>query len=427
MPSANAIASITAREILDSRGNPTVEVETHLEGGAFGRAAVPSGASTGAAEALELRDGGTRYMGKGVRSALAHIEKTIAPALLGLDATRQEAIDQIMLDLDATADKSRLGANSILVVSLSVARAGAGSTGMPLYRYLGGPTARLLPVPCLNVINGGAHASNSVDIQEFMLVPGGLPTFAEALRAGVECYQALKKVLAGRGLATNVGDEGGFAPNLATNRSALELLAEGVEAAGYKLGEEVGLALDVAATELYFEGRYRLEGRELTSEGMADYLDGLVADFPLVSIEDGMAEADWEGWTALTSKLGSRIQLVGDDLFVTNEDLLRKGIVSGAANAILIKVNQIGTLSETLHTIETAERAGYGRMISHRSGETEDSFISHLAVATNAGQIKSGAPARGERTAKYNQLLRIEESLGNDARYAGWDTFRKFK
>jgi enolase len=427
MPPSTAIAALKGREILDSRGNPTVEAEVYLSGGAFGRAAVPSGASTGSGEAVELRDGGDRYLGKGVRQALKHVESLIAPALLGADATHQEAIDQTMLDLDGTEDKSRLGANAILAVSLAVARAAASAVGLPLYRYLGGPTARLLPVPCLNVLNGGAHASNSIDIQEFMLVPGGLPSFGEALRAGVECYQSLKKVLAGRGLVTNVGDEGGFAPNLATNRAALELLAEGVEAAGYSLGDEVALALDVAATEFYTAGRYQFEGGQRTSAEMVDYLEALVDEFPLVSIEDGLAESDWEGWQSLTAKLGSRIQLVGDDLFVTNEDLLRKGITTGAGNAILIKVNQIGSLSETLHTMEIAGRAGFGRMISHRSGETEDSFIAHLAVATNAGQIKSGAPARGERTAKYNQLLRIEEALGNEARYSGWDTYRKFK
>jgi enolase len=426
MANVSSIAAIRCREILDSRGNPTVEAEVHLGDGSFGRAAVPSGASTGAREAVELRDGGSRYSGKGVQQALEHIRQDIAPQLIGLEAIRQETIDQVMLDLDGSADKSRLGANTVLAVSLAVARAAAAHSGLSLYRYLGGPAARLLPVPCLNVLNGGAHAANSVDIQEFMFVPGGFPTYSDALRAGVECYHSLRKVLAGRGLATNVGDEGGFAPNLATNRSALELLAEGVEAAGYKLGEEVGLALDVAATELYNGGRYFLDGSELEPKAMVDYLEGLVEDFPLVSIEDGMAEDDWDGWQLLTERLGSRIQLVGDDLFVTNDELLRKGIASGVANAILIKVNQIGTLSETMHTMETAVRAGYGRMVSHRSGETEDSFIAHLAVATNAGQIKSGAPARGERTAKYNQLLRIEESLGTEARYAGWDTFRKF-
>ena len=427
MPSSMSISAVTAREILDSRGNPTIEAEIHLAGGGFGRAAVPSGASTGSGEALELRDDGDRYGGKGVRQAVGNIRSTITPAIIGIEATRQEAIDQIMLDLDGTSDKSKLGANAILAVSLGVARAAAAGLGLPLYRYLGGPTARVLPVPCLNVVNGGVHASNSVDIQEFMIVPGGLPTFAEALRAGVECYQALKKVLAGRGLQTNVGDEGGFAPNLATNRAALQLLSEGIEAAGYRLGEEIGLALDVAATEFFHGGRYQLEGGSMTSLELVDYLASLVDEFPLVSIEDGMAESDWDGWQALTRKLGTRIQLVGDDLFVTNEELLRKGIVSETANAILIKVNQIGSLSETLHTMETAARAGFGRMVSHRSGETEDTFISHLAVATNAGQIKSGAPARGERTAKYNQLLRIEERLAGEARYAGWDTFRKFK
>jgi enolase len=427
MASGTAIADLRAREILDSRGNPTVEAEVRLSGGGFGRAAVPSGASTGSREARELRDGGDRYGGRGVRTAIGHIRETIAPALAGRDATRQEEIDQMMIDLDGTADKSKLGANAILAVSLAVARAAAAGVGLPLFRYLGGPSARTLPVPCLNVLNGGAHASNSIDIQEFMLVPGGLPTFGEALRAGVEVYHALKKVLAGRGLATNVGDEGGFAPNLPTSRVALELLGDAVDAAGYRLGEEIALAIDAAASEFHRGGRYMFEGGELTSAEMADYLAVLIEDFPLVLIEDGMAEDDWDGWQLLTKRLGGRVQLVGDDNFVTNEELLRLGISGGVANAILIKVNQIGTLSETLHTMETAERAGYGRMVSHRSGETEDSFISHLAVATNAGQIKSGAPARGERTAKYNQLLRIEEALGADARYAGWSVFRRVR
>ena len=326
-----------------------------------------------------------------------------------------------MLDLDATPNKAELGANAVLSVSLATARAAAGALGLPLFRYLGGPSARLLPVPMLNVLNGGVHAANDVDIQEFMLVPAGFPTFGEALRAGTEIYHALKKVLGGRGLSTNVGDEGGFAPNLTANVDALEVLVEAVEAAGYEPGAQVSFALDVAASELYREGRYQLEGRSLKPEEMVEYLEGLVSGFPLVSVEDGLAEDDWDGWAVLTERLGSRTQLVGDDLFVTNEDLLQRGV----ANAILIKVNQIGSLSETLHTMELAERSGYGRVVSHRSGETEDTFIAHLAVATNAGQIKTGAPARGERTAKYNQLLRIEEQLGDQARFAGRDPYRR--
>lgn len=419
------IIDIRAREILDSRGNPTVEADVHLAGGAFGRAAVPSGASTGALEAVELRDGGDRFGGKGVLQAVENIHTTIAPALNGVNATRQELVDQLMIDLDDTPNKAGLGANAILAVSLATARAAASGTGLPLFRYLGGPSARVLPVPCLNVLNGGAHAANSVDIQEFMLVPGGFGTFREAFTAGVEVYHALKKVLAGRGLATNVGDEGGFAPNLPTNRAALELLFEAIETAGYTPGEEIALALDVAASELYREGRYQLEGGEKSRSDMVAYLVELIDEFPLVSVEDGMAEDDWEGWIDLTSRAGKRTQLVGDDLFVTNEEILQRGIESRAANAILIKVNQIGTLSETLHTMQTAQSASFGRMISHRSGETEDSFIAHLAVATNAGQIKTGAPARGERTAKYNQLLRIEEALGDEARFAGWEPFRR--
>ncbi|HSJ28450.1 MAG TPA: phosphopyruvate hydratase [Acidimicrobiia bacterium] len=419
------IADIRAREILDSRGNPTVEAEVLLAGGAFGRAAAPSGASTGALEAIELRDGGTRYGGKGVSRAVEHVHGTIAGALVGLDATEQERVDQVMLDLDGTDNKASLGANAILAVSLAVARAASAQVGLPLFRYLGGPAARVLPVPCLNVLNGGAHAANSVDIQEFMLVPGGFSTYSDALRAGVETYHALKKVLGGRGLSTNVGDEGGFAPNLATNRAALDLLTEAIEAAGYVVGEQIALALDVAASEIWREGKYELEGKELTPEEMSAYLSELVDAYPLVSIEDGMAEDDWDGWKGLMRSVGDRVQLVGDDLFVTNQDILERGIREKAANAILIKVNQIGTLSETLHTMETAERARFGRMVSHRSGETEDSFISHLAVATNAGQIKTGAPARGERTAKYNQLLRIEDALGDQARFGGWDSFRR--
>lgn len=414
---------IRAREVLDSRGNPTVEAEVLLAGGAFGRAAVPSGASTGALEAVELRDGGDRYGGKGVTRAVANIHDEIAPALLGRNATDQEALDQVMLDLDGTPNKARLGANAILAVSLAAARASAAALNIPLFKYLGGPSARVLPVPFLNVLNGGAHAANSVDIQEFMLVPAGAPSFREALRAGVEVYHALKAVLSGRGLSTNVGDEGGFAPNLSSNREALEILSEAIRNAGYQLGDDIALAMDVAASELYQGGKYVLagEGRELSSEEMTTFLEGLLDDFPLVSIEDGLAEDDWDGWKEHTRRIGSRTQLVGDDIFVTNESILRKGIKEEIGNAILIKVNQIGSLSETLHTMETAERAGYGRMVSHRSGETEDAFISHLVVATNAGQIKTGAPARAERTAKYNQLLRIEEYLGDQARYAGWD------
>ncbi len=422
--SSSTIERVHARQVLDSRGNPTVEAEVATQSG-FGRAIVPSGASTGTNEAVELRDGGERWMGKGVEKAVAHVNETIGPALLGRDATRQEQIDLAMADLDATPDKANLGANSILAVSLAVARAAAASVDLPLFRYLGGPSARVLPVPCLNVLNGGAHAANSVDIQEFMLVPGGLGSFTESLRAGVEVYHAMKRVMAGRGLATNVGDEGGFAPDLATSDAALDLLVEGIEEAGYEVGTEIALALDVAATEFYREGHYEVEGRDLGTGEMVDYLAALVEKYPLVSIEDGMAEDDWDGWKELTKKLGGRVQLVGDDLFVTNESILRRGIAEQAANAILIKVNQIGSVSETLHAMETAERAGFGRMISHRSGETEDTFISHLAVATNAGQIKSGAPARGERTAKYNQLLRIEEMMGSEARFAGWDTFRR--
>jgi enolase len=416
---------IHARQVLDSRGNPTVEVEVLTAGGGFGRAIVPSGASTGAMEAIELRDGGDRWGGKGVTRAVANVLEVLAPALIGVDVTRQEHIDQVMLDLDATPNKANLGANSILGVSMAVSRAAAATLGLSLYRYLGGPAARTLPVPCLNVLNGGAHAANSVDIQEFMVVPGGLPSFSEALRAGAEVYQSLKKVIGARGLGTNVGDEGGFAPDLATNESALELLVEAIEVAGYKVGDEIALALDVAANEIHRSGHYELDGRSLDSGEMVGYLADLVERYPLVSVEDGMAEDDWDGWKELTKQVGRRVQLVGDDLFVTNEDFLRKGIAEGAANAILIKVNQIGSVSETLHTMATARNASYGMMVSHRSGETEDSYISHLAVATNAGQIKSGAPARGERTAKYNQLLRIEESLGVEARYAGWSTFRR--
>jgi enolase len=419
------IERIVARQVLDSRGNPTVEAEVFTSGVGFGRAIAPSGASTGALEAVELRDGGNRFQGKGVTKAVANIRDQIAPALIGVDATRQEHIDQVMIDLDGTPTKATLGANAILAVSLAVARAAAASVSLPLYRYLGGPSAQVLPVPCLNVLNGGAHAANSIDIQEFMIVPAGLPSFAEALRAGVEVYHSLKRVMGGRGLGTNVGDEGGFAPDLPTNEAALELLVEAIDVAGYELGDEIALALDVAATEIHREGLYHLEGRELTSADMIDFLADLAERYPLVSIEDGMAEDDWEGWKALTTRVGRRVQLVGDDLFVTNEEILRRGIAEGAANAILVKVNQIGSVSETLHTMSTAKGASYATMVSHRSGETEDTFISHLAVATNSGQIKTGAPARGERTAKYNQLLRIEERLADEARFAGWDAFRR--
>lgn len=421
--SSFTIDRIHARQVLDSRGNPTVEAEVFTSAG-FGRAIVPSGASTGTHEAVELRDGGDEYAGKGVTQAVSHVIEEIAPAIVGRDATRQEEIDQAMLDLDGTSNKARLGANAVLAVSMAVARAAAASAGLPLYRYLGGPSARLLPVPCLNVLNGGAHAANSVDIQEFMLVPAGFSTYSDALRAGVETYHSLKRVLAGRGLATNVGDEGGFAPDLPTNEAAIELLNEGIEAAGYEPGRQIGIALDVAATELYREGRYWLEGRDLSSEEMVEYLADLAERYSLVSIEDGMSEDDWDGWKALTERIGESTQLVGDDLFVTNIEILRRGIEERSANSILVKVNQIGSVSEALHAMELAEGSGFTRMVSHRSGETEDTFISHLVVATNAGQIKTGAPARGERTAKYNQLLRIEERLGVEARYAGWGAFK---
>ncbi len=424
--SDTTIAAVWAREILDSRANPTLEAEVHLSDGSFGRAAVPSGASTGSMEAVELRDGGDRYLGKGVTRAVTNVIETIGPAVVGLDATAQEAVDQRMIDLDATPNKAGLGANAILGVSLACARAVAASLDVPLFKYLGGPAGRLLPVPLLNVLNGGAHAANSVDIQEFMLVPAGAPTFSEALRWGVEIYHTLKGVLADRGLATNVGDEGGFAPNLATNREALELLTEAIEKAGYRPGDDVSLALDVAANELFADGTYTLEGeaRALSTAEMVDYLGELAGAFPLVSIEDGLDESDWDGWKLLTERYGSRLQIVGDDLFVTNEEILKRGIAQRAANAILIKVNQIGSLSETLHTMSRADSAGFNRVVSHRSGETEDSFISHLVVATNAGQIKTGAPARSDRAAKYNQLLRIEERLGDQARFAGWAAYR---
>ncbi|NNC43106.1 MAG: phosphopyruvate hydratase [Acidimicrobiia bacterium] len=420
------IATVHARQVLDSRGNPTVEAEVTLSGGAFGRAMVPSGASTGALEALELRDGGDRYMGKGVMRAVSHVNERISEALLGLDASDQATVDRVMIDLDGTDNKDELGANAILGVSMAVARAAAGATDQSLYRYLGGDDAATLPVPMLNVLNGGEHADNSVDIQEFMVVPGGFDSFSEALRAGVEIYHTLKKAISSRSMSTALGDEGGFAPDLSSNREALELLMEATETAGYIPGDQVGFALDVAASEMIDGDNYELAGesRSLSSSEMVDYLAELTGDFPMVSIEDGLGEADWAGWKELTDRLSSSIQLVGDDLFVTNRAILQRGVDEGVANSILIKVNQIGSLSETLQTMDLAKTSGYTTVVSHRSGETEDSFIAHLAVATNAGQIKTGAPARGERTAKYNQLIRIEEELGNRGVYGGWDALR---
>ena len=398
-----------------------MEAEVTLAGGARGRAGVPSGASTGSREALELRDGGTALSGKGVQTAVGNVNRLIGPELMGRDALDQTGVDQAMCDLDGSPNKERLGANAILAVSLAVARAAAAAGGLPLYRYLGGPTARILPVPLLNLINGGAHASNGLEIQEFMVVPAGFPTFREALEAGVEIYHTLKGILSYQGMSVNVGDEGGFAPDLPSNRAALEVLGKAVERAGFRMGRDVGMALDVAASEFYRDGRYHLEGRELPAEGMVEYLASLTEDHALVSVEDGLAEDDWEGWEMLTRQVGGRAQLIGDDLFVTNESILAEGIRRGVANSILIKVNQIGTLSETLSTMDRAVRSGYTRVVSHRSGETEDPFIAHLAVGTGAGQIKTGAPARSERTAKYNELLRIEEELGSGARFGGWE------
>ncbi|MDQ7844152.1 MAG: phosphopyruvate hydratase [Armatimonadota bacterium] len=420
------IVAVRGREILDSRGNPTVEVEVRLRDGAVGRAAVPSGASTGAHEALELRDGDpTRYGGKGVLRAVANVNERIAPALVGWEATDQAALDRRLLDLDGTANKRDLGANAILGVSLAVARAAAASRGLPLYRYLGGEGARVLPVPLMNVINGGAHADNPLDVQEFMLVPLRAPRFADALRMGVETFHRLRGLLKSRMMSTAVGDEGGFAPELRTTEEALDILTRAIEDAGYTPGADVAVALDPAATELHEDGRYRFagEGRQRTSDQLVEYYERLCAAYPIVSIEDGMAEDDWEGWRALTDRLGDRIQLVGDDLFVTNVGRLRQGIERGVANAVLIKVNQIGTLTETLEAVAVAREAQYGVIISHRSGETEDTTIADLAVATNAGQIKTGAPSRSERVAKYNQLLRIEEELGERAVFAGAGVF----
>jgi enolase len=422
-----SIDNVIAREILDSRGNPTVEVEVLLDDLTVARAAVPSGASTGAFEASERRDGGTRYLGKGVEGAVAAIEDEIAPAIMGFDATEQRLIDQTMIDLDGTANKSRLGANAILGVSLAVAHAAASSADLPLFRYVGGPNAHTLPVPMMNILNGGAHADTSVDIQEFMIAPIGAPTFREALRQGTEVYHALKSVLKKKGFATGLGDEGGFAPNLPSNRAALELIAEAVELAGLKLGSDVALALDVAATEFHKDGKYTFEGKQLSAQEMTDYYASLVADFPMVSIEDPLSEDDWDGWAAITAQLGSKVQLVGDDLFVTNPVRLADGIARGTANALLVKVNQIGTLTETLDAVSLAHRSGYRCMMSHRSGETEDVTIADLAVAVDAGQIKTGAPARSERVAKYNQLLRIEEELDDAAVYAGAAAFPRYK
>jgi len=420
------ITDVGAREILDSRGNPTVEVEVALDDGAFARAAVPSGASTGAFEASERRDGGSRYGGKGVSQAVTVVLDDIGPELVGMEASEQRLIDQRLVDLDGTHNKSRFGANAILGVSLAVARASADSAELPLFRYLGGPSAHLLPVPMMNTLNGGAHADSNVDVQEFMIAPIGAPTYAEALQVGVETYHALKAVLKAQGFATGLGDEGGFAPDLPSNRAALDLIAEAVEKAGYALGTDIVFAMDVAATEFFADGSYTFEGKQLTAAELIAYYQDLVDGYPIVSIEDPLDEGDWEGWVDLTQALGSRVQLVGDDLFVTNPERLADGIDRGAANALLVKVNQIGTLTETLDAVSMAHRSGYRCMMSHRSGETEDTTIADLAVATDCGQLKTGAPARGERVAKYNQLLRIEEELDDAARYAGAAAFPRY-
>ena len=420
------IDAILAREILDSRGNPTVEVEVVLEDGTAARAAVPSGASTGAFEAVELRDGGDRYLGKGVLKAVNFVMDEIAPAIEGLDAQDQREIDTAMLEVDGTPNKGRIGANAILGVSLAVARAAAESADLSFFRYIGGPTASTLPVPMMNILNGGAHADTNVDIQEFMIAPIGADSFSEALRAGAEIYHNLKSVLKKRSLATSIGDEGGFAPNLESNRAALDLIIEAIEKAGYKPGSEIALALDVAATEFFTDGGYNFEGKKKNSSEMIAYYRELLAAYPLVSIEDPLAEDDWEGWRAMTAELGERVQLVGDDLFVTNPTRLARGIESKTANALLVKVNQIGTLTETLDAVSMAHRAGYATMMSHRSGETEDTTIADLAVGCESGQIKTGAPARSERVAKYNQLLRIESELGENAQYAGAGAFPRF-
>ncbi|HWJ02923.1 MAG TPA: phosphopyruvate hydratase [Verrucomicrobiae bacterium] len=424
------IADIVAREILDSRGNPTVEVDVYLEDGIMGRAAVPSGASTGAYEAVELRDGEKeRYLGKGVLKAVDNVNTIIAPELVGYSALDQALIDEIMIELDGTPNKEKLGANAILGVSLAVAKAAAESLGQPLYQYIGGVNAKTLPMPMMNILNGGKHADNNVDIQEFMVMPAGASSFSEALRMGTEVFHNLKSVLKSKGYNTAVGDEGGFAPNLKSNEEAVQVILEAIEKAGYKAGEDIYLALDVAATELWQDGKYVLEGegKTLTSEEMIAFYESLVNKYPIISIEDGLSEDDWDGWKKLTERLGKKVQLVGDDLFVTNTEKLAQGIQSDTANAILVKVNQIGTLTETLDAIEMAKRAGYTAVISHRSGETEDSTIADIAVATNAGQIKTGAPSRTDRVAKYNQLLRIEEELDEIAKYPGVKAFYNLK
>ncbi|HEX2905122.1 MAG TPA: phosphopyruvate hydratase [Jatrophihabitans sp.] len=422
-----SIEAVGAREILDSRGNPTVEVEVALDDGTFARAAVPSGASTGAFEAVELRDGGDRYNGKGVLKAVAAVLDDIGPEIIGYEASEQRLLDAALIDLDGTPDKSKFGANAILGVSLAVAKAAASSAELPLFRYLGGPNAFLLPVPMMNILNGGAHADSNVDVQEFMIAPIGAPTFAEALRSGAEVYHALKSVLKAKGLSTGLGDEGGFAPSLESNRAALDIIAEAVDKTGQKLGTDIVFAMDVAATEFYSDGAYQFEGAAKSSEEMIAYYADLVANYPIVSIEDPMSEEDWDGWVALTNQLDETIQIVGDDLFVTNPQRLARGIQVGAANALLVKVNQIGTLTETLDAVDLAHRSGYRCMMSHRSGETEDTTIADLAVATNCGQLKTGAPARSERVAKYNQLLRIEEELDDAARYSGASAFPRYQ
>lgn len=423
----SVIKSVSAREILDSRGNPTVEVEVRLEDKSIGRAAVPSGASTGAFEAAELRDGGSRYLGKGVESAVKNVATKIAPAVIGMKADDQRAIDEKMIKLDGTKNKSSLGANAILGVSLATARVAAISSNQSLFKYLGGESAKTLPVPMMNILNGGAHADTNVDIQEFMIAPIGAQSFKESLRWGAEIYHSLKSVLKKKGLATSIGDEGGFAPNLESNRAALDLILVAIENAGFKTDSEIALAMDVAATEFFETGKYRFEGKVLTSDQMIAYYSELVSTYPLLSIEDPFAEDDWSGWAKLTAELGEKIQIVGDDLFVTNIERLSKGIESKTANALLVKVNQIGSLTETIDAVKLAHKNNYKSMMSHRSGETEDTTIADLAVALNCGQIKTGAPARSERVAKYNQLLRIEEELGSTAIYAGRSAFPRFK